>query len=296
MKPNYQYFGIDESLEDRITVWIDVPGRSVNALSEPVFDELSNIIDTLMPPAQHLPIVFRSAKRGSFVVGADLRRILSIRTDAEIQQFLLHGQLILDRLANFEGTTVSVIHGACLGGGLEFALACKFRIGVDSVTLNFGMPESKLGLMPGWGGTQRLVERIGVTEGLNMLLSGDSIQVRRAWELRLVDAIVQQATLEEEVTTILHRLTEARSDASGCHAIRRTDKAASLLDLAKFDLAQFGMLSAAQEAIYQAASIGIKQTVDAGLKAERELFYPLLMSAEAQENLQNFVNRSKPSR
>jgi hypothetical protein len=74
------------------------------------------------------------------------------------------------------------------------------------------------------------------------------------------------------------------------------DRITALLDMVAFDLAQFGTLSAAQEAIYQAASIGIKQSVDAGCKAERELFYPLLMSAEAQENLQKFVNRSKPSR
>jgi enoyl-CoA hydratase/carnithine racemase len=295
MKPNYQHFRIDESLDDRITVWIDVQSRSVNALSEPVFDELLQIIDAQTPLAQHLPLVFRSAKRGSFVVGADLRRILSITTDAEIQQFLLQGQVVFERLASFAGTTVAVMHGACLGGGLELALACKFRIGVDSAKSEFGMPESKLGLMPGWGGTQRLLAKLGVCEGLTMLLTGNSIEVRRAYELQLIDAIVQESTLEEEVTAFLRHLTELRSDDTTGRKTRKSDRAADQLELAEFDLAHFGILSAAQEAIYQAASIGIQQSIDAGCKAERELFYPLLMSAEAQENLRKFVNRTKPS-
>ena len=91
MKPNYQHFRIDESLNDRITIWIDVHGRSVNALSEPVFHELQQIVDAEKHRARQLPLVFRSVKRDSFVVGADLRRILSIKSDAEIQHFLLLG-------------------------------------------------------------------------------------------------------------------------------------------------------------------------------------------------------------
>jgi 3-hydroxyacyl-CoA dehydrogenase/enoyl-CoA hydratase/3-hydroxybutyryl-CoA epimerase len=190
---------------------------------------------------------------------------------------------------------VAIIQGPCLGGGLEFALACKFRIGVDSATTQLGMPESKLGLMPGWGGTQRLIETVGVSDGLTMLLTGHSVDAQRACELQLVDAIVQESTLEEEVTTFLCRLTESRTSDNVSSKTGKLGKAATTSQLEEFDLAQFGTLSTAQAAIYQAVSLGIKQSTDGGLKAERELFYPLLMSAEVQENLQRFVNRSKPS-
>lgn len=294
MKRNYQHFRIDDSLFDRTSIWIDVQCSSVNALSEPVFDELLQIIDAETQRARGLPLVFRSAKRDSFVVGADLRRILSIKTDAEIQQFLLHGQTVLDRLARFEGTTVAVIKGPCLGGGLELALTCKFRLAVNSASTQLGMPEAKLGLMPGWGGTQRLIESVGVSDGLNMLLSGSAVGAQRAFELRLVHAICQEGRLEEELTNFLHHLAEFPNNTVGSNS-HRLDQSTTTMELSQFDLTPFGTLSNAQNAIYQAISLGISQSIDLGLRAERELFYPLLMSAEVQEILQRFVNRSKPS-
>ena len=296
MKRNYQHFRIDESALDRITIWIDVQGKSVNALSEPALDELQQIFDTETHRARQLPLVFRSAKRDSFVVGADLRRIMSIDSDAQIQQFLLHGQSVFDRLDQFDGTTVAIIQGPCLGGGLELALACDSRVAVNSVTTQLGMPESKLGLMPGWGGTQRLIETVGVADGLLMLLTGNAVDVQRAFALQLVDAIVQESTLEVELTNFLQLLTDAQTSRK---AIRRktraSDKAAIKAEFTQFDLTRFGTLSAAQAAIYQAAWLGISQSTELGLRAERELFYPLLTSALVQENLQKFVNRSKPT-
>ena len=296
MKLNYQHFRIDESLLDRITVWIDVQGRSVNALSEPVFDELQQILDAETQRARNLPLVFRSAKRDSFVVGADLRRILSIDSDAQIQQFLLHGQMVLERLSQFNGSTVAIIQGPCLGGGLELALACDFRLAVNSTNTQLGMPESKLGLMPGWGGTRRLIETVGVSDGLTMLLTGNAVDAQRALVLQLVDASVQESILEEELTNFLRHLREAQTGGKAMRCKKRSlDHTATLAALAQFDLDRFGTLSAAQAAIYQAASLGITQSIDSGLRAERELFFPLLTSDVAQENLQKFVNRVKPS-
>jgi len=293
----YQHFRIDESALDRVTIWIDVCERSVNTLSEPILDELLQIIDAETQRARNLPLVFRSAKRIGFVVGADLRRILSIETEAQIQQLLLQGQIAFDRLERFEGTTVAVIQGPCLGGGLELALACDFRLAVDTANTQLGMPESKLGLLPGWGGTQRLIKAVGVADGLTMLLTGEAVDAQRACKMQLVDAVVRESSLEEELSSFLHRSTET---LHGINAVqcgsRRTEKASIQSELTQFDLARFGTLSAAQAAIYRAASLGITQASDLGLRAERELFYPLLMSAEVQENLQKFVNRSNLSR
>ena len=294
MKPNYQHFRIDESLIDRISIWIDVQGRSVNALSEPVFDELLQIVDAEAHRVRHLPLVFRSAKRDSFVVGADLRRILSIKTDAEIQQFLLLGQTVLDCLERFDGISVAVVQGPCLGGGLELALACKFRLAVNVASTQFGMPEAKLGLMPGWGGTQRLIKAVGVSNGLNMLLTGNSVNAHTAQELHLVDAVLHEAKLEEELTSFLLSLTDSPIN-SVPRKTRRLDNTKAITEMSTLDLASFGTLTTAQAAIYQAVTLGITQSIDLGMRAERELFYPLLMSTEVQQNLQRFVNRSKPS-
>jgi 3-hydroxyacyl-CoA dehydrogenase / enoyl-CoA hydratase / 3-hydroxybutyryl-CoA epimerase len=296
MKPKYQHFRIDENLQDRVTIWIDVQGKSVNALSEPVFDELIDILDAETENARGLPLVFRSAKRDSFVVGADLRRILSLETDAQVQKFLLYGQIVFDRLDDFDGTTVAVIHGPCLGGGLELALACDFRVAIDASKTQLGMPEAKLGLMPGWGGTQRLIESLGVAEGLPMLLTGESVDARRASELQLVDAIVQESSLEAELTSFLRRLADSTGRLDDTQKKRSEHNLDTLVDeMMQFDLGRFGILSDAQDAIYRATWSGIMQSRDLGLQAERELFYPLLISADVQEKLQTFVNRSKPS-
>jgi enoyl-CoA hydratase/carnithine racemase len=111
----YMHFRIDESLVDRVMVWIDVEGRSVNAFSEPVLDELLQIVEQQQRRNRILPLVFRSAKHHSFVVGADLRRILAIETDVEVQQFMLHGQAAFERLEQFRGTTLAIINGPWIG-------------------------------------------------------------------------------------------------------------------------------------------------------------------------------------
>jgi 3-hydroxyacyl-CoA dehydrogenase/enoyl-CoA hydratase/3-hydroxybutyryl-CoA epimerase len=95
MSPTYQHFRIDESLPDRFTIWIDVRDRSVNVLNEPVLDELNQIVEAASHWAT-LPLVLRSAKQQGFVFGADLRRILDVKSDSEIQEFLLHGQTVFD--------------------------------------------------------------------------------------------------------------------------------------------------------------------------------------------------------
>jgi 3-hydroxyacyl-CoA dehydrogenase / enoyl-CoA hydratase / 3-hydroxybutyryl-CoA epimerase len=295
MKRAYLHFRIDQSMPDRVTIWIDVENRSVNALSEPVFDELQEILDDEIKSADKRPLIFRSAKQNSFAVGADLKRIQRISSDEEIQAFLLHGQKAFDRLEQFEGTTVAVIQGACLGGGLEFALACRFRFAVDLPKTQLGMPESKLGLLPGWGGTKRLIETVGVIEGLPLLLTGESVSAQRAYELHLVDAVAQDESSEEELTRFLQQgAASPEHNLSNSNKNREANKDGARAELAKFDLSRFGTLSPAQESIYQATSLGITQGSESGLRAERELFFPLLMSDQVQENLQRFINRTKP--
>jgi len=206
MTPKWKHFRIDISLDDRITVWIDVAERSVNVLFEAVFDELVLILEDLTQLAPARPLLFRSAKTKGFVVGADLRRILAIESDAEIQAFLLHGQMALARLEEYPGDTIAFIQGPCLGGGLELAMSCSYRIACDSPETKLGTPEAKLGLMQGWGGTQRLIEIAGVENGLQMLIDGESIGGERALEIHLVDAIMNADRCEPGILEFIGQL------------------------------------------------------------------------------------------
>lgn len=305
MNSNYQHFRIDESLTDRVTIWIDVKEKSANVLYEPVFDELLRIIEAASERQSKLPLVFRSAKVHSFVVGADLRRLLSLSTDAQVQQFLWHGQVVFNRLEQFNGGSVAVIQGACLGGGLEWALACKFRFAVDVPSTQLGMPEAKLGLIPGWGGTQRLIQVVGVTEGVFMLLAGEAVNAERALSMHLVDALAEQSRLEEKLTSFLGQINREALAAGSAHPVNCQALAAGGAGAVKLNSADvlakaervldgFGALTPAQSAIYRAAVLGISHSLEAGLRAERELFHALLISRTTQANLERFINRTKP--
>lgn len=291
MKAQLQHLRLDESIPGRVSVWVDVAERSVNVLFDEVFDELGIVLDEMQRNLAPRPLIFRSAKRKGFIVGADLNRILAIKTDLEIQSFLLKGQTVLQKLENYPNATLAVIQGPCLGGGLEFAMACRYRIAADAESTILGMPEAKLGLMPGWGGTQRLVEIVGFEHGLEMLLSGDPVNSHRALEWRLVDSLFTEQSIENDITQFLRADHLARIDAmrAGHSGVgTRKDIVAKfhneLLDK------QFPQ---SQSAISLAVKIGNEDSRVAGFEAERTLFYPLLMSPAVRAVLQRFATRPK---
>lgn len=279
---------LDTSQPDHVTLWIDVAGRSVNVLSEPVFDELRQALEEAARRGTELPLILRSAKAKGFVVGADLRRVLAMETDEQIQAFLRYGQESIGELERFPGSTVALIEGPCLGGGLELALACRYRIALDAPQTLLGMPEAKLGLMPGWGGTQRLVQTVGVQAGLQMLLTGDPVDARTALKFGLVDAIGE---VSEEMLARFLRFLQAGPTVS----VRDRQNAGTAEEqrireqFGRWQRSEPQSLSPAQQAILKAVAIGIDQSREAGLRAERELFFPLLTSPETREKLQRFA-------
>ena len=285
-----QHFRVDTAQDDRITIWIDVAGRSVNVLFEAVFDELHLVMDQLSRFNSSRPLLFRSAKQKGFVVGADLRRILAIDSDAEIQEFLFRGQAALMRIELYPGETIAYINGPCLGGGLEFAMACGHRIASDSASTQFGMPETKLGLMPGWGGTQRLVELTGISEGLDMLIGGEPIGCHRALEIHLVDAKVQAVALEQELSEFLNRLKIGKVTTSRIQECRTASQNREAYNA--WCVSHGQELSKSQWAICTAVELGISDSRVAGFRAERELFFPLLSSPSVREALQRFAGTS----
>jgi 3-hydroxyacyl-CoA dehydrogenase/enoyl-CoA hydratase/3-hydroxybutyryl-CoA epimerase len=168
---------------------LDKAGASANTLSEDVLIELDEVLAKLEgdPPKG---LVLRSAKRSGFIAGADIGEFRGMTDAAEVEARLTKGNAIVDRLDRLAMPTVAVVHGFCLGGGLEVALACQIRIAVDDA--RFGFPEVMLGLHPGLGGTVRLPRLINPLEAMGMMLTGRNVHARRAKSLGLVDTIVPE--------------------------------------------------------------------------------------------------------
>jgi 3-hydroxyacyl-CoA dehydrogenase/enoyl-CoA hydratase/3-hydroxybutyryl-CoA epimerase len=175
--------------DDDGIAWLvfDKAGSSANTLSEDVFAELSDVLARI-EREQPKGVVLRSAKRSGFIAGADIREFGGMTDIAAIEARLNEGHAIVDRLDRLSVPIVAVIHGYCLGGGLELALACDYRIAVEDARLGF--PEVMLGLHPGLGGTVRLPRLINPIEAMTMMLTGRNVRATRARSLGLVDAVV----------------------------------------------------------------------------------------------------------
>lgn len=179
------------ALGDDGIAWLtlDRAGESVNTLSEDVIRELDSMLDAAAE-AKPRALVIRSAKKGGFAAGADIHDFRGATDAAEIETRMHGAHRIVDRLAALEMPTIAVIHGHCLGGGLELALACAHRIATPDAKLGF--PEVLLGLHPGLGGTFRLTALIDPIEAMTMMLTGKSAYAGKARRLGLVDAVVEE--------------------------------------------------------------------------------------------------------
>ena len=168
---------------------LDKADSSTNTLSKPVLTELNAMLEALekkLPKA----LVLRSAKKNGFVAGAEISEFKDMKDEAEATKRITEGLKIFDRLAKFPVPTIALIHGFCLGGGLELALACKFRIATDDA--KFGFPEVMLGLHPGLAGTWRSLELMTPVATMTAMLTGRSLNARRAKRAGLIDSITQE--------------------------------------------------------------------------------------------------------
>ena len=191
-------------------VTIDVPGAKVNMLSSAVMADLSQVVDALAKRAARVA-VFRSAKTDVFIAGADLQELRNIRSPDDARAKAKAGQDLFDRVAGLRMITIALIDGACLGGGLEFALACKHRIVTDAPKTSLGLPEVTLGILPGWGGTQRLPRRIGLLAAMDMILNGKPVDGKKAYKLGLADLVVAREFLDE-LPAFITKLDAAKSN------------------------------------------------------------------------------------
>jgi 3-hydroxyacyl-CoA dehydrogenase / enoyl-CoA hydratase / 3-hydroxybutyryl-CoA epimerase len=180
----------------------DAPGTSTNVLSAAVLRDLATALNQLseMRPAG---VVVGSAKANGFVAGADIKEFLGVRTPQGGYALVRAGQSVLDRLESLPCPTVAAVHGFALGGGLELALACRYRIGADDAKLSLGLPEVLLGIHPGFGGTVRAVRLMGVRPALELMLKGKPFKGARALEVGLLDELVAPAELKTRAKRLL---------------------------------------------------------------------------------------------
>lgn len=182
---------------------LDRPGMSANTLGREVLLELQQQLDALERRALR-GLVLRSAKASGFIAGADIRELVSLGSEANALELIVLGQRIYSRLEALPYPTVAAIHGYALGGGLELALACRYRIAVGDSKLSLGLPEVQLGLHPGFGGTVRSVRLLGVRPAMSLMLTGRAVRAEQALKLGLVDRLVaNKAELEAAARQII---------------------------------------------------------------------------------------------
>lgn len=194
----YQHWHLEKDLDKIFWLTLNRKDASVNSISVSVLDELDQLITQLIqtPPSA---VIIISGKEKGFIAGADIKEILELKTEEEAYQFARHAQKIFARLEHLPVPTVAMIQGFCLGGGLELALACQYRV-ADVNNSFLGLPEVNLGLHPGWGGTVRLPQLIGPRHALELMLNGKPISGQKAKKLGLVDAAVPDYHLRKWAT------------------------------------------------------------------------------------------------
>ena len=190
----YQHWRLFRDEDNIAWLEIDKAGAGTNVLSSDVVMELDAIISEL---EQDLPkgVVIRSAKDNGFIAGADIHEFLPLKTREDALVIIERGQRVMDRIAELRCPTVAVIHGFALGGGFELALACRYRIAEDGPKTKVGLPEVRLGIHPGFGGTLRLPKLTGAPVALDMMLTGRTLSARAARKVGCVDYAVPERQL-----------------------------------------------------------------------------------------------------
>lgn len=288
---------------------LDIPGEPVNSISPKVGDEFERVLAQTERDDAVKAVVFISGKKDNFVAGANIEFLGTLTSAKEATEASRRGQAGFNRLANFSKPVVAAIHGACLGGGLEWALACTYRIATDHPKTSLGLPEVQLGLIPGAGGTQRLPRLVGAQTAIDLILTGKSLKAKKALKLNVVDEVVPAPILREVALRRAKELASGELKPARTHprSAKLIPKAKGLADLIKgltdketwaelaleenplgrkilFDQAKKQLLKKthghypAPLKALEAIRVGLDDGFDAGLEAEARLFGELVMS------------------
>ncbi|XP_068965504.1 trifunctional enzyme subunit alpha, mitochondrial [Bombus flavifrons] len=210
---------------------LDSPGVKVNTLNREIMDEIVDVLKTVQHNSAVNSVVLISGKPGCFIAGADITMIQRFKTSEDGYKISSDGQKVLETIEKSQKPVVAAIQGSCLGGGLEVAMACHYRLAVNDQKTSLGLPEVMLGLLPGAGGTQRLPQLTSLSNALDMTLTGKNLKAIKAKQVGLVDILVNRlgpgiGTPEENTMRYLEEtaIRAAKDLANGTLKIDRSPK------------------------------------------------------------------------
>jgi len=244
---------------DKVAVLAINRPEAMNALSLTVLDAIGAALDSIRADEDLRVLIVTGVGVKAFVAGADIRELAALDGDGA-RNYSDRGLSLFDRIESFEIPVIAAVNGFCLGGGCELALACHLRIA--SRNARFGQPEVKLGLVPGFGGTQRLPRLVGRGRALEMLLSGEMISAETALSWGLVNRVVDEGRLMEECRELASRI--------GANAPGAVRDCLTLVDR------------------------GLQVTQSEALKMENSVFADRFSSAEMREGTAAFLEKRKP--
>lgn len=282
----------EQEFEDGVRfVILDNPSDRVNTLTSRMFSELEGILDTVESDGSTSALVFMSAKEDNFIVGADIREFENITNIEQSSQLIGRLHSIFNRIAALPFPVIAAIHGPCMGGGLEFALACHFRIATDWPKTILALPEVRLGLFPAAGGTQRLPRLIGVRKALPLMLTGQAVDARRAKALGLVDLVAFPGDFTNSVLRSIPLLKKRFSAKTRERSTLSLDRLLGTVSAARKAFfrsvrrriqKQTGGNYPAPFRLVDCVEAGLAGSLADGLRCEAEGFGPLVVSAESK--------------
>src|SRR4051812_16195215 len=277
-------------------ITFDLPGEPVNKLTAAVRVEIEALLIRLRDDTSTRGVVLISGKPDSFIAGADIEEFTALTSQDAAERLSFEGQETVSRVETSHKPIVAAIHGACLGGGLELALACHYRIATDNPKTQLGLPEVQLGLIPGAGGCQRLPRLIGARAALDMILTGRSERASKALRLGLVDEVIPQSILRQVAIAAADRLARsglpprtAKGGLAGW-ALDRTSAGRRLVysQSRKQIVKKTGGHYPAPLAALEAVRVGLEQGVAAGLAEEHRAFGELAVGEVSRKLVQIF--------
>ena len=277
-------------------VTFDLPGEPVNKLSAAVKVEFEALLIRLRDDAAIRAVVLISGKPDNFIAGADIEEFTALTTRTEAERLSFEGQEMVSRLETLPKPVVAAIHGACLGAGLELALACHYRVASDHPKTQLALPEVQLGLLPAAGGCQRLPRLIGLRAALDLILTGKSERAAKAYRLGLVDELVPASILKPVAIAAAERLADKKFTRRGPKGgisdklLERTPAGRRLVYRAarKKVEEKTGRHYPAPLAALEAIRIGLEHGVAAGLQQEHHAFGDLAVGDVSRKLVQIF--------
>ena len=253
---DYQYLGV--STEEKICT-LTISNPPANLLSKAVLTELNGFLDGLGPNPEPKVLILTGAGT-FFIVGADIKEISELQNSAQGTEAAALGQMVFNKLESLPIPTIAAINGHCLGGGNELAMACSIRIASDRARI--GQPEINLGIMPGFGGTQRLARLVGKSKALELNLSGEMINAKEAFEIGLVNRLVPEGEVMKQAAGLAKKIASKSRPAV--------------------------------ERILKATREGLAKSLEEGLKLEAALFGQLCETNDMKEGLKAFLEKRQP--